>query len=496
MRSFSLVLFVALAVLVAPALLTAEEIRKPSKEMGIFKKQARSMSADEKKAYALDYIAKWEASGQKTSAISRYALAQFQQFAEQYDKALMGFRATRLSTYEKMKDSTRDYGAVAEAALLLFPAVQAQLGQAGIDKAGAELAAHAQKMLSDPSRSKSRGKLLTVLARLDTEAGRYDAAHNKRMQIIKEDPKQITSQLKPVMRNLLASAHTMDGYAAAAKKAAAAAKVMGGHASAAADQAAAKKGMMLDRLKASQPDSLDENGELKKTERADMDKAERSVYGAVKAHENTLKLMELIKNSDKPFALLGKPAPEWTLEHAFGDVSELGALKGKVVILDFWSTWPDDCNFPVMRDFHKAFAEKGLVVVGVTATAKVCYEKRFDFDEDMKSKARPGRKFYAARLATDMDPENEGQAIFGETKYRERETGALVEFIKNHELPWPHVMIEKEEPFAKYAVEGWPSLVVIDKQGRLRYVRSGELARGNKGSVAAFKKIVEALLAE
>lgn len=493
MRSLTLVLFVLVAIVVTPALVGAEELRKPSKEMGVFRKISRSMSAEDKKAYATDYIAKWKASGNKTSALSRYSLAQFQQIAEQYKDAMDGFRATRNNADPKFKDRYRDYGATGQAGLLLLPAVQEMLGQAGVDKVAAELETYAKKMLSDPSRLKSRHSVLTVLARLNTQAGRYANAHTLRMQIIKEDPKKVSSQLMPVVRNLLASAYKMDSYDAMRAKAKAALDVMAGHHGKALDQAKSKMGMMIGRLKSTQPDSLDENDRLKVTDRAEMDKAERAVYGAIKAYENGQKLMALIKGADKAMAKLGKPAEAWTLEHAFGDVQDLEGLKGKVVILDFWATWPDDCNFPVMRDLHKEFGEKGLAIVGVTASAKVCYENRYDFDADMLSKARPGRKFYAARLASEMDPANESQAIFEDAQYREREIAAIEAFIGNHELKWPNVMIEKEEPFAKYAVEGWPSLVVIDKQGRLRYVRSGELRRG---SAAPFKKIIAEILSE
>ncbi|MDJ0521182.1 MAG: TlpA disulfide reductase family protein [Planctomycetota bacterium] len=494
MRSLSLVLLVAAALLLPASLLSAEDVLKPSKQMGLFRKQSRNMSAEEKKQYAIDYIAKWKASGQKTSAISRYALAQFQQLAEEWSDARTGFRVTWKNA--ELKSRTRDYGATAEAGLLLFPEVQAQMGQEALDKAATELQAYAKDMLSDPSRAKSRGKLLTVLARLHTEAGRYGKAHTLRMQVIKEDPKSIASQLMPVVRNLLASAHTMDGYDAMRKKAKSALDVMAGHHEKAVMQAESKREMMVGRLKATDPEAVDENGNLTTQDRSEMNKAERSVYGAIKAHENALKLMGLIKGADKAMAKLGKPAEAWTLEHAFGDVQDLAGLKGKVVLLDFWATWPDDCNFPVMRDFHKSFADKGLVIVGVTASAKVCYEHRYDFDEDLKSKHRGGRKFYAARLATETDLPDDSQAIFEEKQYREREVQAIEAFIGNHDLKWPNVMIEKEEPFAKFAVEGWPSLVVIDKQGRLRYVRSGKLARSSAGSVAAFKKILEAILAE
>jgi peroxiredoxin/uncharacterized coiled-coil protein SlyX len=298
------------------------------------------------------------------------------------------------------------------------------------------------------------------------------------------------------VRNLLASVQSLEASAAARERAVAALKVMAGHVTKDLDQAKSKYAMLADKLKASEPDALDANGNLKKTDRAEMSDGEKAVYSAGRIVATAQQLLDLTQTADKPFDLLGKPAPAWTLEHAFGEVSDLAALEGKVVVLDFWATWADECNFPVMRDLHKAYGEKGLSIVGVTATAIVCYEQRYDFDADMAEQAKAGRKFYAARLADDDAPADANQAILEEDAYRKREIEALEAFVKNHGLPWQQVMIAKAETDEKYAMEGWPGFVVIDKQGRIRYIRSGELGRDEKAGVAAVRKLIEGLLAE
>ena len=90
-----------------------------------------------------------------------------------------------------------------------------------------------------------------------------------------------------------------------------------------------------------------------------------------------------------------------------------------------------------------------------------------------------------------MDPEP-----LPEAEYREAEKQALERFIANHEMTWPVVMIDKEEPGPKYALMGWPHAVVLDRQGRVRYFKSGALLRDKPEGIAAFRKVLDALLAE
>jgi thiol-disulfide isomerase/thioredoxin len=197
--------------------------------------------------------------------------------------------------------------------------------------------------------------------------------------------------------------------------------------------------------------------------------------------------------------LLGQPAPEWTVDHAYGEVQSLAALKGKVVILDFWATWCPWCikSFPAIRDLLRDYKDQDLVVVGVTASAGTVYEARYDLDDDLRGKLEEGASTRAAarRARAGQEPNPERNILDADT-YRGVEREAITKFIANHEMTWPVIMIDAKEPGPKYALSGWPHAVVIDRQGRVRYLKAGALLRERKEQVAAFRKVLDDLLAE
>ena len=51
-----------------------------------------------------------------------------------------------------------------------------------------------------------------------------------------------------------------------------------------------------------------------------------------------------------------------------GKPVQLSALKGKVVLLDFWATWCAGCKveIPWFIEFDKAYRSKGLAAIGVS----------------------------------------------------------------------------------------------------------------------------------
>ena len=66
-------------------------------------------------------------------------------------------------------------------------------------------------------------------------------------------------------------------------------------------------------------------------------------------------------------AEVGRTAPDFTLTDMQGQQVTLSALKGKVVILNFWATWCPPCRqeMPSMEELYRTYKEQGLVILAV-----------------------------------------------------------------------------------------------------------------------------------
>ena len=121
-------------------------------------------------------------------------------------------------------------------------------------------------------------------------------------------------------------------------------------------------------------------------------------------------------------------------------------LKGKVVLVEFWTFGCYNCRNvePYLKDWHKRYAEQGLVVIGV-------HSPEFDYERDIENVKRHIRK-NDIRYAVPID---------------------------NDFTTWN-----------RYGNHYWPAMYLIDKQGTIRYTRFGE------GGYEQTEKQIQALLAE
>ena len=158
-------------------------------------------------------------------------------------------------------------------------------------------------------------------------------------------------------------------------------------------------------------------------------------------------LEQQIASERKLAELIGKEAPplgikEWVNGEALTDDD----LEGKVVLLDFWAVWCGPCiaTFPHLREWNEKYADKGLVIIGLTRYYNMVW------DEDAER---------AKRSTEEVAPEDE-QAM-------------LVKFAEAHDLGH-RFGIQADRALSEfYAVTGIPHVVLIDREGKVRLVKVG-----------------------
>ncbi len=122
--------------------------------------------------------------------------------------------------------------------------------------------------------------------------------------------------------------------------------------------------------------------------------------------------------SEGRMLLTGQRAATFTLKSLEGQEYSLAALRGKVVVMDFWATWCPPCReeMPHLEKLSKELAAKEVVFVGVN----------------------------------------------------DEEAGTARSFIKKNGYEIPVLMDNKREARRRYGINAIPSLFVIDRDGVIR----------------------------
>ena len=74
------------------------------------------------------------------------------------------------------------------------------------------------------------------------------------------------------------------------------------------------------------------------------------------------------KDTTPTISEASRKAPDFEAKALDGTTVKLSDLKGKVVLLDFWATWCPPCvaSIPHLRELQQKYADKGLVVIGMS----------------------------------------------------------------------------------------------------------------------------------
>jgi thiol-disulfide isomerase/thioredoxin len=121
-------------------------------------------------------------------------------------------------------------------------------------------------------------------------------------------------------------------------------------------------------------------------------------------------------------------------------------LRGRVVLIEFWTFGCINCRntLPYVKSWHDRYQEKGLTVIGVHSP---------EFDE-------------------------------------ERQVDNLRREVASLGIYYAVVTDNDYQTWNAFKVEAWPTLILLDKQGRIRWTHVGE------GDYDETEQLIQKLLAE
>ncbi|HEX5387774.1 MAG TPA: redoxin domain-containing protein [Gemmatimonadales bacterium] len=151
-----------------------------------------------------------------------------------------------------------------------------------------------------------------------------------------------------------------------------------------------------------------------------------------------------------------RPAPSWHNSSWLNTEQPLTleSLKGRVVLLNFWVYTCYNCTntVPSLVDFDREYRDRGLTLIGIH---------------------------------TPEFPPYSG----------EHDKGNVERALRQYHIEYPVAQDNDDRTWNLYGIRFWPSFVLIDKKGRIRYEGAGEFHVGD-GNYQLWQHRIEELLAE
>jgi thiol-disulfide isomerase/thioredoxin len=136
-------------------------------------------------------------------------------------------------------------------------------------------------------------------------------------------------------------------------------------------------------------------------------------------------------------------APDFVLKSHAGTNVRLSELRGQVVMINFWATWCGPCRqeMPLLEALYKRYEKLGFTLLGVNVEENI----------------RPAQRF-----------------------------------LKDVQVSFPILFDTRNEVSRRFQIGGMPSTVLIDRDGKVRFVHTGY----TPGDEAKYSKVVRTLIRE